>query len=227
MSTAALLEFQAVSKHFPLSSGRVVALNAVNLSLAVGEFVALSGPSGSGKTTLLMLAALLDRPSAGHIIFDGRDTSGLSEGERSDMRAHCVGMIFQNYYLLPRRSVLQNILFRFRYMAQPPRDQRAMALQALDLVGLREYAERPAGLLSGGEMQRVAIARAVAVGPKLLAADEPTGNLDADSARTVMECLTGLNALGTAILLVTHNDALLRYARRCLTCRHGNVEGGG
>ncbi len=224
MNAAELLKFRSVSKRFRLQSGTVDALNNVDMTVSAGEFVALSGPSGSGKTTLLMLAALLDRPSAGNIVFDGRETSSLSEIERSALRARSIGMIFQNYYLLPRRTVLQNVLFRFRYLPNPPQEPRATALQALDMVGLRGFADRPAGLLSGGEMQRVAIARAIAVGPKLLAADEPTGNLDADAARAVMECLARLKALGTAILLVTHNDALLCYAQRCLRCHHGTLE---
>lgn len=226
MSAVDLLEFRSVSKHFQLPSGMVSALNGIDMRVSPGEFVALSGPSGSGKTTLLMLAALLDRPTTGKIVFEGRDTSSLNEAERSALRARSIGMIFQNYYLLSRRTVLQNVLFRFRYLPKWLQDPRATALQALDLVGLRRCAERPAGLLSGGEMQRVAIARAIAVGPKLLAADEPTGNLDAESAHAVMECLARLNALGTAIMLVTHNDSLLRYAGRRLRCRHGTLEDG-
>lgn len=226
MTAAALLELKSVSKHFSLPSGTIAAINNVNVSVSQGEFFALSGPSGSGKTTLLMLAALLDRPSTGKIIFDGRDTSSLDEPELSALRAHYIGMIFQNYYLLPRRTVLQNVVFRFRYMPRPPQKPYETASHALELVGLGGFADRPAGLLSGGEMQRVAIARAIAVGPKLLAADEPTGNLDAESAHTVMECLARLNALGTTIMLVTHNDSLLHYAGRCLRCSHGTLENG-
>ena len=224
MNADPLLELRSVSKHYPHVAGNVSVVNDVDMTIARGEFVALSGPSGSGKTTLLMLATLLDFPSAGRIVFEGRDTAQLSESERSGLRAHAIGVIFQNYHLMPRRSVLQNVLFRFRYTSVPPGVAQRAALLALDRVGLRDSVQRPAGLLSGGEMQRVAIARAIASGPRLLAADEPTGNLDAHSTTAVMECLAELNALGTAVLLVTHNESLLDYAHRRLYCRRGALE---
>ena len=219
-----ILEFSAVSKRYELAAGAVQALGGVDFTLREGEFAALTGPSGSGKTTLLMLATLLDRPTTGKVSFGGRDVAELGEDALSALRARAVGIIFQNYHLLPGRTVLENVLFRFRYMLPQPEDMRGVALRALELVGLREFADRPVRLLSGGEMQRVAIARAMAVEPKLLAADEPTGNLDHESAHTVMECLKKLNQLGTTILMVTHNESLLGYADRRLKCRRGVLE---
>jgi len=219
----AILEFRAVSKRYALASGPVQALAEVDFSLREGEFAALTGPSGSGKTTLLMLATLLDRATAGQVSFDGKDVAELGEDGLCALRARAVGVVFQNYHLLPERTVLENVLFRFRYMDPPPADAQAVALKALELVGLEELAERPARLLSGGEMQRVAIARAVAVEPRLLAADEPTGNLDSKSAGAVMECLARLNRLGTTVLMVTHNESLLGYADHRLQCRHGRL----
>jgi putative ABC transport system ATP-binding protein len=221
--TARILEFRAVSKHYALAAGGVQALHEVDLSLEQGEFAALTGPSGSGKTTLLMLATLLDRASAGCVRFDGQDVTALDEGALSALRARAVGVVFQNYHLLPGRSVLENVLFRFRYLDPQPADPRSIAMDALELVGLADLADRPARLLSGGEMQRVAIARAVAVAPRLLAADEPTGNLDSESATAVMDCLSRLNRLGTTVLMVTHNESLLGYAGRRLQCRHGRL----
>jgi putative ABC transport system ATP-binding protein len=223
MNAAPLLEFRAVEKRYATAAGEVAALSGVDFSIQAGEFVTVTGPSGSGKSTLLNLATLLDRPSAGSLRFEGTDVGALHESGRSKLRKHSIGMVFQSYHLLPERTVLDNVLFRFRYMDTPPREARAAAEQALGLTGLKHMADRTARFLSGGEMQRVAIARAVAVPPRLLAADEPTGNLDAESAAQVMECLRALNQVGTAVLLVTHNEALISHGRRHLAFRHGRL----
>jgi ABC-type lipoprotein export system ATPase subunit len=222
--SAALLEFKAVDKRYHTPAGEVQALRRVDLKILPGEYVAVTGPSGSGKSTLLNLATLLDRPSAGALCFDGADISSFTESRRTDLRKRAIGVVFQSYHLLPERTVLDNVLFRFRYMDTPPAEARAAAEQALGVTGLAELAERPAHLLSGGEMQRVAIARAIAVPLRLLAADEPTGNLDAEAADKVMACLGRLNRAGTAVLLVTHNEALIGHGRRHVAFRHGQIE---
>jgi putative ABC transport system ATP-binding protein len=223
MNAAPLLEFRAVEKRYSTAAGEVPALSGVDFSIHAGEFVTVTGPSGSGKSTLLNLATLLDRPSAGDLRFEGNDVGSLRESERSRLRKHSIGMVFQSYHLLPERSVLDNVLFRFRYMDTPADEARKAAGQALELTGLAGMATRTARLLSGGEMQRVAIARAVAVPLRLLAADEPTGNLDAESAAQVMGCLRELNRAGTTVLLVTHNEALIGHGRRHLAFRHGRM----
>lgn len=193
----------------------------VDLEVEAGDFFAISGPSGSGKTTLLHLAALLDRPSAGEVVFDGRDTSSLSDEELSALRARAVGLVFQQYHLLPHRSAHDNVLFRYRYVNASTSEARVAAEAALERVGLERVAERPARLLSGGEKQRVAIARAIALEPRLLVADEPTGNLDRDSAQVIMDIFRSLHEDGLTILMATHNEELLRFSTRQAQCRDG------
>jgi putative ABC transport system ATP-binding protein len=224
MPGSPLLEFGAVEKRYLTPAGEVAALRPVDLTMQAGEFVAITGPSGSGKSTLLNLAALLDRQTRGRIRFSNTDIDTLSERERGELRKHSVSVIFQNYHLLPERTVLENVLFRFRYLDTPVLAAREAAYRVLELTGLSDLAHRPARLLSGGEMQRTAIARAVAVPLRLLAADEPTGNLDAAAAADVMRCLVELNRSGTAILLVTHNLTLLTHASRHISIRHGQIE---
>ncbi len=219
----AILKLENVSKSFATPRGPVTVLKAVNLTLYPGEFVALMGPSGSGKTTFLNLAALLDRPSSGTIHFGSQDVSALDEPGLNTLRKHRIGMVFQRFCLLSHRTVLENVLFRFRYLDVPRHQALPLARAALDEMKLSLHAHQPARLLSGGEMQRTAIARAVAAPPDLLLVDEPTGNLDHDSAEAVMQCFQTLNRRGMTILLATHNPALLKYCNRCLTCRDGTV----
>lgn len=220
-----ILSMKGVSKRYPLASGTVHALKETDFSLYENQFVAVTGPSGSGKTTLLMLATLLDAPSSGSVMFDGRDVQGFDEAGLSALRARSVGVVFQNFHLLAGRTVLENVLFRFRYLETAREEASAAALEALGKVGLADLADHPAHLLSGGEMQRAAIARAIASEPRLLAADEPTGNLDTAAAGTVMDCLRGLNEAGTTIVMVTHNESLVGYANRHVRCVNGMVEG--
>jgi len=199
------LRLEDVRKIFRAPAGAVEVLRGVSLALGAGEFGVITGPSGSGKTTLLMVAGLLQTADAGQVWFDGRDVSGLDERERADVRKRGVGMVFQKFCLLPHRSALDNVEFRFRYLERDARAARESSAAALERVGLAHKARQAARLLSAGEMQRVAIARALALPPKLLLADEPTGNLDPASAARVMDLFRELNRAGTSILLVTHN----------------------
>jgi ABC-type lipoprotein export system ATPase subunit len=201
------LRLEGVRKAFRGPAGAVEVLRGVDLVLGAGEFGVITGPSGSGKTTLLMLAGLLLPADAGQVWFDGREASHLGEGELAEIRKHGVGMVFQKFCLLPHRSALDNVQFRFRYLKQDARAARQLSAAALERVGLADKARQAARLLSAGEMQRVAIARALALPPRLLLADEPTGNLDPDSAARVMELFRELNRAGMSILLVTHNPA--------------------
>ena len=218
-----VLKMQDVSKSFKTPSGRVEVLRHVNLSVSQGDFAAITGPSGSGKSTLLHLSALLDYPSSGRIFFDGQDVSALKDRELCYLRKHNVGMVFQKYCLLPHRSVFENVIFRFRYIKHDRGEAESQALHALKIVGLIDIADRTARLLSGGEMQRAAIARAIALKPRLLIADEPTGNLDSASTQAVMECFERLNNTGMTILMVTHNPALLKFCRRQIICHDGYI----
>ena len=212
-----------VDKSFRASHGCVDVLHSVTLSLSKGEFAILTGPSGSGKSTFLHLAALLDVPTSGKLFFEKQEVTSLGDDELCDLRKNSIGIVFQKYYLLPHRSVFENILFRFRYLEYSSSDARKRANQALEMMHLDAIADRPARLLSGGEMQRVAIARAVAVMPKLLIADEPTGNLDSASANAVMDYLYMLNQAGITVLMATHNESFLKYCSRHLICRDGRV----
>jgi len=222
---AEILRLRDVTRGFAEASGVHMALRRVNLTVAEGEFLAITGPSGSGKTTLLHLAALLDRPTSGRIWFDGRDTSSMEDAELSVLRKHKIAMVFQNYVLLPYRSVLENIVFRFRYMEHDRMEAAALARQTMAKMGLIGLEKRTARRLSAGEMQRVAIARAIVLPPRLLVADEPTGNLDRASTTAIMESLSELHRSGITILLVTHNEELLAYASRHLICKDGSIEG--
>ncbi len=168
----------------------------------------------------------MDYPTCGKVLLEGQDVLELDDSDLCQLRKRKIGMVFQNYYLLPHRSVLENVLFRFRYLDHDRCDAERRALQALEAMDLADIAQRPARLLSGGEMQRVAIARALVLEPRLLLADEPTGNLDWDSANVVMNCFRELNEAGMTIVMVTHNEALLEFGTRHLVCRAGSIQNG-
>jgi putative ABC transport system ATP-binding protein len=219
-----VLRFEGVRKSFSALHGRVEVLRGVDLTVNAGEFIAITGPSGSGKSTLLHLASLLDYPTTGNITFEHNQVTDLEETQLCELRKYRVGMVFQNYCLLPHRSVLDNVMFRFRYVDHDLKEAGQKALAVLRAMGLEEIVDRPARLLSGGEMQRVAIARAVALRPRLLVADEPTGNLDAASTCLVMESFKRLHNDGLSILLVTHNESLLGYCTRHVVCEDGKIK---
>lgn len=219
-----MLEMRGVWKSYATPRGPLHVLRGMNLAIEPGTFVVITGPSGSGKSTFLNLASLLDTPTEGEVRFGGRVVSTLTETDLCALRKERIGMVFQKFCLLTHRTALENVLFRFRYLDTPARDARRFAEDALARVGLAEQADQPVRLMSGGEMQRVAIARAVARRPDMLVADEPTGNLDRAAAEGVMETFRALNADGITILLVTHNEALLRFASRHLVCRDGRLE---
>ncbi len=219
-----VLRLAGVTKRFASPAGAVEVLRGVDADLHAGDFAALTGPSGSGKSTLLHLASLLDAPTSGGVLLLGRDTTPLRERERCALRAESVSLVFQKFCLLPHRTALQNVLLRFRHLpGVPRREQTARARAALERVGLAALADRRARLLSGGEMQRVAVARAIVVNPALLLADEPTGNLDADSAARIMALFGELHRDGMAILMATHNPALLPAFTRVLRMDAGRL----
>lgn len=220
----AVLGMRGVWRSFASPGGDVEVLRGVDLALESGAFVALTGPSGVGKTTLLHLAGLLDRPSAGEVSFEGRAVASMSDREADAARAERIGFVFQRYHLLPSRTVIENVRFRFRYGRLPAAEARRLADRAVEALGLRAVRDRPARLLSGGEMQRTAIARAIALPPRLLLADEPTGNVDPDTAALIVEVLQRLKAGGTAILMATHNPSVRGGADRVLACAGGVLD---
>lgn len=218
-----VIELKEISRLYGFGDAATVALDEVSLTINRGEFVAVMGPSGSGKSTLMHIIGLLDRPTHGDYEFNGRYVSGLSAKRRAKIRRDTIGFVFQNSYLLPRLSVLENVALPLTYkgMLQGKRLKRAGAM--LEQFGLAEREYFLPGQLSGGQTQRVAIARALVNNPDIIIADEPTGNLDSGASRLVMEILSELHSLGHTILMVTHNPELTRYASRVVFMRDGIV----
>jgi len=203
----------------------VQAVRGVSLEVHTGEFVAVMGASGSGKSTLMNTIGCLDRPSSGRYFLDGVDTGRLSRDELADLRNHKIGFVFQGFNLLARTSALENVELPLLY-ARPGlsgREQRERALRALEMVGLAERADHHPNQLSGGQQQRVAIARALVNQPKLLLADEPTGNLDTHTSIEIMGIFQKLNREGMTIIMVTHELDIAHYCLRQVVMRDGRV----
>lgn len=213
-----------ITKTFATPAGPLTVLRGVTLRIAAGEFLIITGPSGSGKTTLLSMAGLLDAPTAGTVTFDGRPLPTGDERLLREIRSRHIGMIFQRFHLLEHRSAVDNVMLRYRYLPHVRATVRERAQALLDQFGLGAQAERPVRVLSAGERQRVAIARAMALPPRLLLADEPTGSLDPEAAARVMDCFRNLHRDGMTIVLVTHNPALRALATRHLHCVAGVLE---
>ncbi|OGS04557.1 MAG: macrolide ABC transporter ATP-binding protein [Elusimicrobia bacterium RIFCSPHIGHO2_02_FULL_61_10] len=200
------------------------ALRGVSFEIKPGEFVAVTGPSGCGKSTLLNIIGLLDEPSGGKYSLNGRDVFTLSDLERSDTRRDEIGFIFQSFHLLNRLSSVENVALPLMYAGADRAEMRARAHSLLGRVGLHGKEKKIPLELSGGERQRVAIARALANSPKLILADEPTGNLDSASSKEIMQMLTDLNAEGITVIMVTHDKELAARAGRNLRMRDGRLE---
>jgi len=220
-SSDVVLAANGATKSFPLPTGFITVLRKTNLRIREGSFVVITGPSGSGKTTFLNLAGLLDRPSSGDLEFDGEPTTLMSEDRLCEVRKSKIGMVFQRFHLLPHRSAVENVAFRYRYIDADAAEVRRKSYEALRALNLAGVAQTPARLLSSGEQQRVAIARAVVLRPRLLLADEPTGNLDRTATAGVMAAFGQLNRDGITILMVTHNEALLDFASHRFVCSDG------
>lgn len=218
------LSVQSVNKSFTTKTGTVEVLKNVNINVYKSDFTIITGPSGSGKTTFLHLAALLDVPSSGKIIINGKDTSFLTEYDLAKTRISTVGIVFQRFCLLNDRTVLDNVLLTFRYTPIPVKEQIERAQNAMQNTGVDHLADRQASVLSAGEMQRTAIARAIANAPSIIIADEPTGNLDFVSAKKVMDCFQELHSKGVAIIMATHNTALLSYGNKQYVCQERSIK---
>jgi putative ABC transport system ATP-binding protein len=217
-----VLELQGVSKTYP-GSPPVTALLPADLRVDTGDFLAVVGPSGSGKSTLLNILGLLDHPTNGSYRLSGTDVALLSERERAALRGRRVGFVFQAFHLLPHRTALENIELAQLYVTGRGEPRRANAARALRRVGLGRRLDAMPSRLSGGERQRVAIARALINSPDILLCDEPTGNLDSVTARSVMDLLTELNLAGSTIVVITHDPAVAERARRQVTIRDGQL----
>ena len=223
-TTDALVRLDGVEKVYRQGHIEYRALRGIDLSVQPGEMLSIVGPSGSGKSTILNLVTGIDRASAGVVTVDGHDLSNMSEDELARWRGARVGIVFQFFQLLPTLTALENVTLPLEF-ARRGVDRAQVALAKLDLVGLADKPDRFPAELSGGEQQRVAIARALVCEPVLLVADEPTGNLDSETAESMLDALGSVNAAGTTIVFVTHDRELARRAPRTVTIRDGVVVG--
>ncbi|MDX6411521.1 MAG: putative transport system ATP-binding protein [Gaiellaceae bacterium] len=224
MTDALLYDVRAARRDFRRGDTTIAALDGVDLTIEHGEIVALVGPSGSGKTTLLQLLGALDRPTSGQIFFEGRDLATLGDSELADLRLRAFGFVFQTFNLIPTLSALQNVEAKLAPTGLPTSELRIRSLALLDDVGLSDRAEHLPSQLSGGEQQRVAIARALSTEPRVVLADEPTGNLDSRTGTEVVELLTSLSEQrGHTVILVTHDANIAAKAHRSLPMEDGRL----
>jgi putative ABC transport system ATP-binding protein len=218
-----VIRLEDVSRVFDVGGRPLRALDGVTEHIRSGEHVAIMGPSGSGKSTLLNVIGCLDRPSAGRYWLDGREVGTLDDAALTDVRRHLIGFVFQSFHLVRRLTAAENVELPMVFAGVPRAERRERAARGLDAVGLAARAAHRPEQLSGGERQRVAIARAVVMRPRVLLADEPTGNLDTASGRQVLDLLDDLRAAGLTVVVVTHAAAVGRRAQRILEMVDGRI----
>lgn len=225
MAEDLLISLRQITRVYGSGAAEVRALDGVDIDITPGEFVAIMGPSGSGKSTAMNVIGCLDRPTSGQYRFNGVEVGGLTNDQRALLRRHYLGFIFQGYNLLPRMSARDNVELPLIYKGLPKQERVARAERALDLVGLGGRAGHDPSQLSGGQQQRVAIARALAGDPRVVLADEPTGNLDTKRSAEIMELLVDLRReRNLTIVMVTHEDDMAAYADRLIWMVDGKVQ---
>jgi putative ABC transport system ATP-binding protein len=212
-----------IKKTYRMGDLEIEVLRSVNLSIEKGEFVAIMGTSGSGKTTLMNIIGCLDVPTSGRYMLADREVSNLTDDELSEIRNEHIGFVFQNFYLLPYATVLENVLLPSLYFKGRRDSTERLVTDLLVLVGLEERAKFRPNQLSGGEQQRVAIARALINEPELLLADEPTGQLDSKTAKEIMGIISRMNEQGKTVILITHDSAIAAYAKRLIQIKDGII----
>jgi putative ABC transport system ATP-binding protein len=218
-----LIELTDVTKRYRIGEQEILALNGINLSIEQGEYAAIIGPSGSGKSTLMHLLGCLDTPTSGRMMVDGVDLSRASGDRLAEMRNEKIGFVFQAFNLLPKFNVLQNVELPMIYSGTPASVRREKALQAIERVELSHRIKNTPLQLSGGQMQRVAIARALVNSPKIIFADEPTGNLDSNTGRNILELFRELSEQGSTIVLVTHDNHIANSTPRRIEICDGRI----
>ena len=224
MKNEALITIQHLVKRYPIGGREFTALKDINLTIGKGEFTGLVGPSGSGKTTLLNIIGALDDPTDGRTLVLGQDVKTLTHRQAAKLRSDHLGFIFQTYNLLPVYTVFENIEFPLLLLGMSDSERREAVMQALEWVGLMDKEKSKPAQLSGGECQRVAIARAMVKKPKIVLADEPTANLDADNSHNILKMMVRLNQdLQTTFLFATHDEKVIGYLRRKISLRDGRV----
>jgi putative ABC transport system ATP-binding protein len=221
-----VVEARGVTRSFPMPAGPVVAVRDLTVSIAAGELVAICGPSGCGKSTLLHMLGCVDAPSQGQMLVDGVDVSTLGDAERSAIRLSKIGFVFQRFFLLPMLTAAENVELPQAEAGAPRAERRKRTRELLDYVGLAHRADHRPSQLSGGEAQRVAIARALANRPRLLLADEPTGELDQATGQQIVGLFERVHADGTTVVVVTHDPAIAARSPRVLFMRDGRLENG-
>jgi len=223
MAGVPLIRIDNVTRVYHAGEVEVRALAGVSLDIEAGEFVAIMGASGSGKSTLMHLIGCLDRPTSGRYLLEGREVSGLSRNALAEVRNRTMGFVFQSFNLLARTSAVENVELPLVYAGVPAADRRRRAIESLRQIGLGDRLEHQPGQMSGGQQQRVAIARALVGGPRLLLADEPTGNLDSRTSGEVMALLRGLSEGGLTVVLVTHAPDIATWTSRVLQLKDGLI----
>lgn len=218
-----LIKLTTISKLYTFDAQETYAVEAITLTINEGEFIAIMGPSGSGKTTLMQIIGALDLPTSGRYFLKGTDISSFSENELAEIRNREIGFVFQAFHLLPRRSALNNVCLPMNYAGITRDKQEIRAKDLLVKVGLGDRINFAPSQLSGGQKQRVAIARALAMKPKIILADEPTGNLSSIQGKEIMQFLSSLNNEGHTVIIVTHEEQIANYAHRQIIIRDGNI----
>lgn len=219
-----MIRIENVIKTYDMGENSVKALQGVSFTINQGEFVSIMGPSGSGKSTCMNMIGCLDRPSSGLVEINGKETAKMSEKELAELRNKTIGFVFQQYHLLPSMTVLENVMLPLRYRGIEKHLRKEMAIKALEKVGLQNRKSHRPHELSGGQKQRVAIARAMVTNPKIILADEPTGALDSETGKQVLDMFRQINATGTTIILVTHAPEIGASTNRCIKIFDGKIK---
>ncbi len=219
-----MIKLEGIKKSYTVGRSTLEVLKGITLHVEKGEFVSIIGPSGTGKSTLMHIMGLLDTPDSGSYTFMGRDVTNLPDRELSKIRNREIGFVFQAFHLIERYTVIDNVLLPIRYRKEDTKPYKSKALELLERMGILERARHRASELSGGERQRVAIARALIGNPRLILADEPTGNLDSKTSSEIMDIFSGLNGEGKTVIIVTHDPEVASKCRRIVRMRDGIIE---